>query len=162
MNHAVRLAVIDGLPAWQVRVVQPERFRDVRCTLEPRLFKLAPGSLFAVLLQLYDVPNQPYFIHRVLDLSDPEVVKHLDLCAKSGRLVISFDTVGQVNGYNRTLLLDSGRWQLLLKEGQAFNATVDVKGQAALEQFLEAFMPASRERGVRAGWEAVQTANPES
>ncbi|MBI5884312.1 MAG: hypothetical protein HZB91_14550 [Elusimicrobia bacterium] len=160
MSHAVRLAVIDGLPAWQVRVVQPDRFKEVRCTLEPRLFKLPQGALFAVLLQLFDVPNQPYFIHRVLDLSDPEVVRHLDLCAKSGRLIIAFDTVGEGIGYNRTLPLNGGRWELLLKDGQAFNGTVSVRGQAALESFLEVFMPSSRERGVRAGWDAVQERHP--
>jgi hypothetical protein len=155
MSHAVRLAVIDGLPAWQVRVVQPDRFREVRCTLDLRLFKMPQGGLFAVLLQLYDVPNQPYFIHRVLDLSDPEVIRHLDLCCKNGRLVIAFDTVGQGAGYNRPLPLDGGRWQLLLKEGLAYNATVEVRGQAALDAFLQVFMPVSRERGVRPAWEAV-------
>ncbi|MBI4678761.1 MAG: hypothetical protein HY748_14370 [Elusimicrobia bacterium] len=155
MSHSVRLAVIDGMPAWAVRVVQPDRFSEVRCILEPRVFKLPQGALFAVNLQLFDVPEQPYFIHRVLDLSDPEVVAHLDLCGRTGRLVIAFDTVGQAVGYNRTLELDGGRWQLLLKEGQAFNATVQVQGQASLDAFLEVFLPVSRERGVKAGWGAV-------
>ncbi|MBI5209007.1 MAG: hypothetical protein HY927_03440 [Elusimicrobia bacterium] len=156
MSHTVRLDVVGGLPAWRVRVVQPRRFRMVPYTLEPRLFKLPEGALFAVLLQLFDEPTQPYFIHRVLDLSDQEVVRHVSSAGERGRLVIAFDTVGQEAGYDRTLSFDGGLWCRLLKGGQAHNSRVQVRGRAALDAFLGVFLRVSKERGVQAGWDEVE------
>lgn len=145
----------NGLPAWRLKIVQPERFRAVEVRLATRAFKMPQGALLGVLLKLYDVPDQPYFAHRIMDLSDERVARHARLCADEGRILLVFERVAQQAGFDRTLELDRDRWRSILEEGSRHNAAVAVDPDEALEAFLAVFEPASRAGGIEAGWAAV-------
>lgn len=144
-----------GRPAWRITVVQPSRFKEVNYELRARLFRMPQGSLLGVLLNLYDVPDQPYFIHRVMDLSDKEVSKYVRGCVKEGNLVAVFEPKGEDDGFERELTVDIRAWETCLRQGQAHNRKVDVDGAKALDAFLEVFNAVSREKGVEPAWEEV-------
>ncbi|MBI3547624.1 MAG: hypothetical protein HY078_01090 [Elusimicrobia bacterium] len=142
----VSLEYQDDLPAWRIRVPNPEHFEGVRYTVECRLFKLPQGAVLASLLRLYDVPTQPYFVHRVLDLSDANVQKYIDLLAETGRCVLIFQSTGQRPGFDRTIEFEQEpSLSSLLSQGLGHNATREsLDGAAALEVYLSLF-----DKGVR-------------
>ncbi len=72
-RRTVDLHYVDGRPAWRVAVPNPPQFRNVRSEIDFSLFNLKAASLPAYWLRLYDIPHQPYFVHRVLDLGDATV-----------------------------------------------------------------------------------------
>ena len=143
-------------PAWRISVVQPTRFSAVRYELTCRLFRMPQGALFGVLLNLYDVPDQPYFLHRVMDLSDPEVVRYLESCAGTGSVLAVFEPKGEDHGFQRRLTFDPKVWRRCLTDGQRHNKGVRVNGDQALSLFLEVFNPVSREKGVEPAWDEVE------
>jgi len=148
----------DGLPAWRIRVVQPDRFRGVRYVLQTRLFRLPEGALLAVLLKLYDVPEQPYFVHRVMDLTDPEVVRYVEATWRAGRVLAILDSAGQQEGFQRGLELDGDHWRRCFEEGLAHNGRIQSNGEASLDSFLKVFRPTSQEKGVESAWDEVDKA----
>jgi hypothetical protein len=146
----------EGRPAWKISAVQPSRFRDVNYEVTVRVFRLPQGALLGVLLNLYDVPDQPYFLHRVMDLSDPTVERYVLAAIEHGRLVAVFEPKGEDEGFRREFSLEPRRWEQCLREGREHNRSVQVDGGRALERFLEVFNPASREKGVERAWDDVQ------
>lgn len=152
----IPLEYVDGVPAWGLRVVRPQRFQDVRYVLQARLFRLRQGALISILLKFYDVPDQPYFIHRVMDLADPAVVQYIETCVQQGRLVAVFKAVGEQDGFQRGLSFDGAQWGKLLQDGLGHNGRSVVDGPAALKAFLEVFNTVSGVKGVEAAWDAVE------
>jgi hypothetical protein len=144
------------MPAWRISVVQPSRFSEVRYELSCRLFRLPQGALFGVLLNLYDVPDQPYFLHRVMDLSDPEVVRYLEACVRAGSITALFEPKGEDRGFQRPLSFQSPAWRRALEGGQRHNKGLRVNGDQSLALFLEIFNAVSREKGVEPAWDEVE------
>jgi hypothetical protein len=144
-----------GQPAWRISVVQPSRFREVDYELKIRLFLMRQGALFGVLLNLFDVPEQPYFVHRVMDLSDPKILAYLDACVRTGLLVAVFEPKGEDEGFRRELRLDAALWEKELRAGQAHNRRLRTDGDKALAAFLDVFNPASMTKGVESAWDEV-------
>ncbi len=142
-------------PAWRLRTVQPSRFRNVRYKVQTRLFLMPEGALIGILFNLYDIPNQPYFIHRIMDLSDLEVEHYINSCVHHGRIVTVFESKGEEIGFRRDIELDAEKWRQCLQEGLAHNSSIDTDGDRALEIFLEAFHRISRERGVEPAWDEI-------
>lgn len=153
--RTITLHYEEGVPAWQLSTVQPSRFKEVRYEVQARIFRLREGALLGILLNLYDIPDQPYFVHRIMDLSDPEVLRYVEACGRHGRIVTVFEPKGVEEGFKRELDLDSALWQRCLLEGRAHNAAIHADGDRALESFLEVFQKASRERGVEHAWDEV-------
>lgn len=154
-SRTVMLHYQDGRPAWSLRTVQPSRFRDVPYEMHLRLFRMPQGALLGILLNLYDVPDQPYFIHRVLDLSDPSVSRYLSACVEHRGLLAVFEAVGEEAGFQREIEIDPELLASALREGAEHNASIQADGEQALESFLNVFNPVSRERGVEPAWEEV-------
>ena len=145
----------DGRPVWKITVVQPSRFREVPYEIIPRLFTLPSGALLGILLNLYDVPDQPYFIHRVMDLSDPEVERYIGACVRDKSLLAVFEAKGTDKGFTRDLKVDVRAWEACLRQGLRHNGKVELDGEEALKVFLDVFNQASRERGVEHAWNEV-------
>lgn len=156
----IQLDYRDGDPAWCLRMVQPERFKEVDYKLIVRTFLMPKGGLIGVLLKLFDDPDQPYFVHRVMDLADPNVVKHVEACADAGKIVAVFEPVGQSPGFSRPLELDGGEWGRCLQEGLDHNKAVGADGDIALDSFLNIFRPVSETRGVEEAWEELDKKYP--
>jgi hypothetical protein len=160
MSPSIQLDYKDGRPAWCLRLVQPQRFRDVEFSLFARLFLLPKGALIGVLLKLYDEPSQPYFIHRVMDLTDPAVLRHVKACVEAKEIIAVFETVGEQPGFDRPLALDAEQWRKCLTDGEAYDHSIEADGQQALDDFLEVFRPVSETKGVDAAWEEVDRRFP--
>lgn len=150
----------DGLPAWTVRVPQPSRFRAVETTLEFRPFLLPSGGLLACILRLFDVPSQPFYVHRVFDLSEAEVARYLKRSRETPYWVVEIKGGGQDADVLRIVALARTGFDEGLKAASAHNKRVGraLDGAAALARFLEHFEPASESGGWEAGWEAVAKA----
>lgn len=148
----------DGLPAWTVRVPQPSRFRHAPYTLEFRAFKLAQGALLAGIYRLYDIPDQPFYVHRVFDLSDEEVTRYLQESEKSGFWVVEFVGGGEDKDCFRIASLKSCGFYEGFQDCLEHNKDLgqDLSGPAALQRFLDIFEPASQSSGWEAGWDAVE------
>jgi hypothetical protein len=156
MSHTISIEYQDGLPAWRAKIVQPERFRDVEYSIQTRLFRMPKGALASVMLKLYDVPDQPYFVHRVMDLSDEIVAKHVRACADAGRMVLIFESSGEAPDVDRTVDLEPKAWGKLIAEGETHNQGRSIDGAASVEDFLTVFNEISRKEGVEAGWQEVE------
>ena len=142
-------------PAWRLRTVQPSRFRSVRYQVQTRLFLMPEGALIGLLFNLYDIPNQPYFIHRIMDLSDPEVDRYVEACVRCAGIAVIFESKGEEAGFQRDIQLNAGEWRACLEEGREHNAAIETDGNRALEIFLDVFHRISRERGVEPAWDEI-------
>lgn len=155
-GRTISLHYEEGRPAWRLSTVQPSRFKEVRYEVQARLFRLNDAALLGILLNLYDIPDQPYFIHRIMDLSDPEVLRYVEACGRHGKILTVFEPKGMEEGFAREIALDAEQWHRCLLEGRAHNAAITTDGDKALEAFLEIFHKVSRERGVEPAWEEVE------
>ncbi|MFH2201616.1 MAG: hypothetical protein ABIJ96_00730 [Elusimicrobiota bacterium] len=153
--RTITLDYEDTRPAWRLKTVQPSRFRGVRYQVQTRLFLMPEGALIGLLFNLYDIPNQPYFIHRIMDLSDPEVDRYVDACVRCGSIVTIFESKGEEAGFRRDIELDAEEWRACLDEGREHNASIETDGSRALEIFLDVFHRISRERGVEPAWDEI-------
>jgi hypothetical protein len=160
MAPSIQLDYKEGRPAWCLRLVQPQRFQNVEYSLQARLFLMPKGALIGILLKFYDEPAQPYFIHRVMDLTDPAVIRHVKACAEAKEIVAALETVGEQPGFDRTLKLDAAQWGACLRDGEAYNRSIPSDGEKALDQFLEVFRPISETKGVDAAWDEVDRRYP--
>jgi hypothetical protein len=160
MAPSIQLDYKEGKPAWCLRLVQPQRFRDVDYSLQARLFLMPKGALIGVLLKFFDEPSQPYFIHRVMDLTDPAVVRHVKACSEAKEITAVFETVGEQAGYDRPLAIDASQWKRCLTEGEEYNKSVAADGEKALDEFLKVFRPISETKGVDAAWIEVDKRYP--
>lgn len=151
------LYYIDGVPGWRIRVPQPSRFQGVDISVQLRLFKLPPGCLFAMIFRLYDVPDQPYYVHRVLDVSDLEVEGYLTETLKHLVWIVEIEGTGEDKGCVRAISFRDTRFTRLIREARVFNGELGPAhdGSAALTAFLDVFEPAAKEAGWEAGWAAV-------
>ncbi len=155
-RRSIVLNYEDGFPAWRLRTVQPSRFREAPYEIHARVFCLPEGALLGMLLNLYDIPNQPYFIHRILDISDPEVARYIEACGKSGRIIALFESKGEEDSFQRDIKLDAESWRRCLQQGRAHNDSIQADGDRALESFLDVFHKISRERGIEPAWKEVE------
>ncbi|MEE8424388.1 MAG: hypothetical protein V3S11_01090 [Elusimicrobiota bacterium] len=155
-RRSVVLHYEDGFPAWRLRTVQPSRFKKAPYEIHVRVFCLPEGALIGMLLNLYDIPDQPYFIHRVLDISDPEVARYVEACGKSGRIIALFESKGEEESFQRDIKLDAQSWRRCLQQGRAHNESIQADGDRALESFLGIFHKISRERGIEPAWKEVE------
>lgn len=152
-----KLYLYDGFPAWKIRVPQPSRFREVRNTLEFRPFYLPTAGILACVLRLFDIPEQPFFVHRAFDSADPQVADYLEQSRQSLLWVVELRGSGEDQGCVRLLPLKetgfSGGLESVAGHNRSLGGKLD--GGAALRAFLEVFEPTSKEGGWEAGWEAV-------
>ena len=98
-----KLYLYDGFPAWKIRVPQPSRFREVRHTLEFRPFHLPTAGILACVLRLFDIPEQPFFVHRAFDSADPQVAEYLEQSRTSLLWVVELRGSGEDQGCVRLL-----------------------------------------------------------
>ncbi len=153
-----QLYYYDGLPAWSVRVAQPSRFKDVRLTLEFSAFPLPTGGLLACILSLFDIPDQPFYVHRIFNLDDDTVAKYLRSTVKAPYWVVEVSGGGEDRDVFRVLSLKETDFTAAHKKIAAYNKKLgkNLDGEAALRGFLKTFEPAAKEEGWEAGWAAVR------
>lgn len=149
---------VDGLPAWTVAVAHPERFRDAEYDAEFRLFRLPQGALVACLLALFDVPEAPYFLHRVFDPELAAVRRYLEDIARGDGWLLVLRSRGSEPGFTRKLLPDASDLQDCLDAAAEYNGSLArADGAEALRRFLAVYEPEAARAGCEAGWLAVET-----
>lgn len=157
-EKTIELFFQDDVPAWRITVPQPTRFKGVRYDIWFQLFTLPNGTLIGCWLRLYDVPDQPYFVHRVLDLGDEVVQQYMDRLRKARKMVLLFESTGELDeGFAQEVEINGPELNKTLREGlERVDALGAVDEEAALDDFMEVFNAALRERGdVGQAWEAV-------
>lgn len=148
---------IEGKPAWVIRVPQPGRFKGVERSLQFRLFYTPQGALIACLLKLYDIPDQPYFIHRVFDISHDSVWEFLTQLTRSGNCALDFESKGNEEGFIEKIPINARALSEMLQHGFAYNTGLkQLNGPESLDRFLEVFEPCAQKYGCEAGWEEVE------
>ena len=157
-EKTVELFFQDEVPAWRITVPQPQRFRGVKYDIWFQLFTLPSGTLVGCWLRLYDVPDQPYFVHRVLDLGDEVVQQYMERLRKSSKMVLVFESTGEIDeGFAQEVEISGKDLSKTLSEGlERVEALGEVDEEAALDDFMELFNTALKDRGdVGQAWEAV-------
>ncbi len=157
-EKTVELFFQDDVPAWRITVPQPQRFKGVKYDIWFQLFTLPNGTLIGCWLRLYDVPDQPYFVHRVLDLGDEVVQQYMERLRKAQKMTLIFESTGEADeGFAQEVDVNTGDLEKSLDEGLArVEALGEVDEEAALDDFMEVFNSALQSRGdVGQAWEAV-------
>ena len=150
-------------PAWKVVVADPARFRGVNYDLEIKLFRMPTGALVALWLRLYDVVDQPFFLHRVLDPTDETIGPYLQAVKKAGKIVVMFESPGEQEGFAVELPVNPEGVKEVLKGAQDHRERLgDVAdGEKAVEDFLQVFNAALKEeKSVEVAWERVRSDFP--
>ena len=152
------LSYYDNLPAWTMRVPQPRRFQGVEMKLDFSAFLLPNGGLLAGVLRLYDIPDQPFYVHRVFDPTDMPVAEYLRTSLEALYWIVEIQSAGQDCDVFRVLSLKDTGFTEGCKRATAHNRRLGqaLDGESALEDFLDAFDPAVQEGGWEAGWAAVR------
>jgi hypothetical protein len=147
----ITLDYFEGRAAWKLDLEKPESFRSVELRFRIRLFRPPRGALMSSWLRLYDLPDQPYSVHRVLDLSDGACRRWLEAAAREQVIEL------MLPGYVRTLSIEEFCIAELVELGQIHIAQQTAPdGDKALETFLEIFREAMKERhDVERAWKAV-------
>lgn len=147
----------DEVPAWTIRVPQPSRFVKAKMTLEFRCFLLPQGGLLACIYRLYDIPEQPFYVHRVFDASEKEVARYLHASEERLHWLVELKGGGEDKDVFRIVSLKKTGFEESYRRALDYNKRLGrrLKGAAALRDFLEHFEPAAREGGWEAGWGAV-------
>jgi hypothetical protein len=150
----------DECPAWKVVAPAAERFKDVEYRLAFHVFCLPQGALIACWLRLYDIPDQPFFLHRILDVSDARVAEYLERMASSKKLVLLFASSGEQEDFAIDLdLSNSELGEVLRTATEHMQSLAAPDGRAALEAFLAVFDPALKSRGAcDLAWDDVDKA----
>ena len=157
-EKTVELFFHDEVPAWRITVPQPKRFQGVRHDIWFQLFTLPSGTLIGCWLRLYDIPEQPYFVHRVLDLGDEVVQQYMERLRTARKLVLLFESTGEADeGFAEEVVIGANQLERPLRDGlERVERLGDVDEEAALDDFMDVFNTALRERGdVGQAWEAV-------
>jgi len=155
----------DDEPAWKVVAADPSRFRGVNYDLEIKLFRMPTGGVVALWLRLYDVPDQPFFLHRVLDPTDETIGPYLRAIKKAGKIVVMFESPGEQEGFAVELPVNPEGVKEVLEGAQSHNEQLGdgAIGDKAVEDFLQVFNPSLKEdKSVEAAWEKVSAAYPYS
>lgn len=154
----VKLDYYDGAPAWRIVAPNPARFRGVDYELEFKLFKFPRGALLAAWLRLFDVPERPYFLHRVLDLGDSETFGYMQRLRDAGKIVLLFESKGEQGDFAIELPVSGQALGAALDAGKGhIRSRRDPDGPATLSAFLAIFDPVLRERGdIQRAWVAVE------
>lgn len=155
-----RLYYYDDVPAWAIRVSQPSRFRDAGVTLEFKTFLLPKGGLLACILRLYDIPDQPFYVHRVFDPSDSSVSDYLNRSLETPLWVLELHGGGQDPDLTRLVRLKAKAFKRDLAKILRHNKILGkaLNGPSALSGFLKTFDAAAKDGGWEAGWAAVSAA----
>lgn len=153
----IELFYYDEKPAWRISVPHPARFKGVRYRIRFQLFSMPQGVLVGWWLRLYDVPDQPYFVHRVVDLGDSIVWDYMRRLDATQTIVLVFESTGTEQGFAEELSIDGTGLGELLKDGERrLQAAGRTDGRAALDAFMSIFNDALPKRGdVGAAWDAV-------
>ncbi len=150
-------------PAWKIVAADPSRFRGVNYDLEIKLFRMPTGGLVALWLRLYDVPDQPFFLHRVLDPTDEIIAPYLRAVKKAGKIVVMFESPGEQEGFAVELPVNPEGMEEVLGGALSHNEQIgdEANGEKAVEDFLQVFNPALKEeKSVESAWEKVRAAYP--
>ncbi|MDE2293041.1 MAG: hypothetical protein KGL53_13240 [Elusimicrobia bacterium] len=163
-NLTIELFYYDDKPAWRVAVPHPARFRSVQYRIRFQLFALPQGVLLGWWLRLYDVPDQPYFVHRVVDLGDAVVWDYMRKLAQKQVIVLVFESTGSEPGFAEELSVEGTGLEGLLKDGEKrLESLRGQDGRAALDAFMSVFNEALPKRGdVGAAWQAVLERYPQT
>ena len=157
-RRTVELHYVDDKPAWRVFVQNPQQFRNVESRIAFSLFKLRTGALLAYWLRLYDLPDQPYFVHRVLDISSEEALCFLQRMAAVNCLLVILATKGGDATVTTELPFEGTRVSALIEEGLAHNRGVaQLDGDRALLEFMAAFNESMRQDfDVGHAWQVIR------
>ena len=163
MDEIIRpgnLYYYDEFPAWTIRVPQPSRFQDVRLGVSFAAFPLPTACLIACIIRLYDIPDQPFYVHRVFDLTDEGVAEYVERSAAKKHWVLEIRGGGQDADVFRILSLEHSDLRAVLSFGINENKKKGsvLDGEKALKDFLASFEPAAKDGGWEAGWDAVREA----
>ncbi|MBI3297935.1 MAG: hypothetical protein HYZ75_07220 [Elusimicrobia bacterium] len=155
----IELFYYDEKPAWRILVPHPARFKRVQYRIRFQLFVLPQGVLLGWWLRLYDVPDQPYFVHRVVDLGDSVVWDYMRRLSAKKVIVLVFESTGTEPGFAEELSVEGTDLDTLLREGEKRLQALSGQrqdGRAALDVFMGIFNEALPTRGdVGAAWKAV-------
>lgn len=159
----IELFYYDDKPAWRISVPHPARFRGVQYRIRFQLFAMPQGVLLGWWLRLYDVPDQPYFVHRVVDLSDSVVRDYMERLARDKTIVLVFESAGTEPGFAESLSVESTGIEDIVADGKRRLAALrEQDGRAALDAFMDIFNEALPARGdVGAAWKAVAEKYPQ-
>jgi len=155
-DETSELFYVGGKPGWRIRVPQPERFRGVDYDVRFRLFPMKKGVLVGCWLRLFDIPDQPYFVHRVLDLLDPDVMLYMSRVEKAGRMALVYESMGASEGFVEAVSVkDTGLADLLAEAGSLIQGREPVGGEV-LDAFMKVFNEAlTARKDVGQAWDAV-------
>lgn len=109
-------------------------------------------------LELYDIPDQPFYVHRVFDLSEESVARYTDRSLEALYWVIEIRSGGEDHDVVRIVSLRDGGFSAAVQAIRAYNASLGKKldGACALRKFLETFEPRAQQSGWEAGWDAIR------
>lgn len=160
----IELFYYDEKPAWRILVPHPARFKRVQYRIRFQLFALPQGVLLGWWLRLYDVPDQPYFVHRVVDLGDQVVWDYMRRLAAKQVIVLVFESTGTEAGFAEELSVEGTGLDAVLRDGEKrLKALGGQDGRAALDAFMGIFNAALPARGdVGAAWKAVEEQYPQA
>lgn len=160
----IELFYYDEKPAWRILVPHPARFKRVQYRIRFQLFALPQGILLGWWLRLYDVPDQPYFVHRVVDLGDAVVWDYMRRLAAKKVIVLVFESTGTEAGFAEELAVEGTDLDLILGDGEKrLQAMGKQDGRAALDAFMAIFNEALPARGeVGLAWKAVHEQYPQA
>lgn len=160
---SVEIHYYEDDPAWKIVAADPSRFRGVNYDLEIKFFRLPTGSLVALWLRLYDVPDQPFFLHRVLDPTDETIGPYLRAVKEAGKIVVMFESPGEQEGFVVELPVNPEGIKEVLAGAESHNEELGdkVNGEKAVEDFLRVFNPSLKEdKSVEVAWEKISAAYP--
>ena len=100
------IQIEDGIPVWVVRVVNARRFRGVQGVIKARVVKMREGAVLLTNLDLYDIPDQPYFIHRVLDLGEATCAAWARALARERSMIVEVHCKGTGGEHRLTAWLN--------------------------------------------------------
>ena len=160
----IELFYYDDKPAWRICVPHPARFKGVQYRVRFQLFAMPKGVLIGWWLRLYDVPDQPYFVHRVVDLGDSVVWDYMRRLAEKRIIVLVFESTGTEAGFAEELSVEGTGLESLLKDGEKrLDVLKGQDGRAALDDFMTIFNDQLPKRGdVGAAWKAVLERYPQA
>ncbi|MBI4834289.1 MAG: hypothetical protein HY811_05675 [Planctomycetes bacterium] len=152
----VNLTYKEGVPSWEISPPDPNTFKGVRKSVIFRMFYFPEGALLASFTKLYDMPDQPYLFHRILDISDALCKKYIESLISSGQVLLVFKDEKQ-EYFTELVSVPAGEIKRLLSEGESYNKKLGVvSGNAALDKFGTAFGQYFPKLGAEGSWDAVE------
>jgi hypothetical protein len=152
----VNLTYRENVPSWEISPPEPNSFKGVPKAVIFRMFYFPEGALLAYFAKLYDMPEQPYLFHRILDINDNANKEYLESMIKSGQMILVFKDQAQ-EYFTEYVPVAADEIRRMISEGEAYNKRLTlVSGGRALDKFAEAFNEYFPKLGAEGSWNAVE------